>query len=156
MSTIKNLHLLDLVVDSDVKDKLDVSAIPLKTNSNVTFKILEVGENSIVIRVKQDKHFSENYLDKKTLVLQTRELFEKFLPGWKIHPQVIPFTPNPVSYIDAEWIKQQMDKHDIRVMDLVQDTGVDKTNISAWANATRPMSQPVKAMFYYYFKCKSK
>lgn len=27
-----------------------------------------------------------------------------------------------------------------------------ESNISAWANGLRPMSQPVKGLFYYYFE----
>lgn len=157
MNTIKNMHLFDSIALSHAtRDKLDADAAIHKLESNITYKILEVGDKTLTVRVKQEKNAADNYLDKKTLVSRTRELFGKFLPGWKIHPQVIPFSPNPVSDVDAQWIKKQMDKYDVRVIDLVADTGVDKTNISAWANATRPMSQPVKAMFYYYFKFRSR
>jgi hypothetical protein len=149
MNTIKNIHLLELS-DKD-RDKLEAGAALHRKMSNITFKILEVNEKAIVIRAVQGKHLSENYADKKTLVARTRELFEPFLPGKKIHPQVITFEPNPVSEIDALWVKKNMEDLGIRVTDIVNDTGVDKTNISAWANGTRPMSQPVKAMFFNYF-----
>lgn len=34
--------------------------------------------------------------------------------------------------------------------DIMIDTGIDKTNLSAWLSGARVMSQPVKAMFYFY------
>jgi len=149
MATIKNIHLLS-ISDNDLK-KLEYGAALHKRMSNIEFKILEVNDDSLVIRVSQGKHMSENYADKATLVTRTRELFEPFFPGVKIHPQANPYEPNPVSKIDSTWIKKQMDVLDLRVTDIVKDTGVDKTNISAWANGKREMSQPVKAMFYHYF-----
>jgi DNA-binding Xre family transcriptional regulator len=42
-------------------------------------------------------------------------------------------------------------KKGVKFNDLVTDTGLDKTNISAWVNGKRDMSQIVKAMFYFYF-----
>jgi len=150
MSTvIKNIHRLDLS-DKD-REKLESGATLHKRYSNIQFKILEVEAGAAVIRVSQGRHLSENYANKKTLVTRTRELFQPFLPGVKIHPQAIPYEPNPVTNIDSEWVKKQMEANNIRVTDIVHDTGVDKTNISAWTNGTRPMSQPVKAMFYHYF-----
>jgi hypothetical protein len=149
MATIKNIHLLTLS-ENDLK-KLEFGAALHKKMSNIEFKILEVKAKSLVIRVSQGKHLSENYADKATLVTRTRELFEPFFSTIKIHPQANPYEPNPVSKIDSLWIKKQMDVLDLRVTDIVNDTGVDKTNISAWANGKREMSQPVKAMFYHYF-----
>lgn len=122
-----------------------------KRMSNIEFKILEVEPGSIVIRVSQGKHLSENYADKKTLVNRIRELFQPFLPDHKIHPQASAYEPSPVTRIDSIWVKKQMDILGLRVTDIVHDTGIDKTNISAWANGTRSMSQIVKAMFYHYF-----
>jgi hypothetical protein len=149
MTTIKNIHLLDL--PDQAREKLEAGAALHRRMSNITFKITEVTEGAIAVKVIQGKHLSENYADKKSLVTLTRDLFERFFPDKKIHPQAIPFKANPVTEIDAKWVKQRMQTFDVGVTDIVNDTGVDKTNISAWANGTRPMSQPVKAMFYHYF-----
>jgi hypothetical protein len=153
MNTIKFIDRLDLPEKDRVK--LEAGAALHRKMSNITFKILEVTDKAIIIRVTQGKHLSGNYADKKTLVDRTRELFGKFFPDKKIHPQAIPYVANPITEIDGEWVKEKMEELDIGVNDVVKDTGVDKTNISAWANSTRPMSQPVKAMFYYYFNLKS-
>lgn len=150
MNTIKNIHLLDSILSDKDKERLEAGAALHKRLSNITFKILEIGDKSITVRVVQGKHLSENYADKKTLVIRARELFEKVLPNMKVHPQVITYVANPVTEVDSVWIKKHMDKLGLRVIDLVNATGIDKTNISAWVNGTRPMSQPVKAMFYYF------
>lgn len=149
MATLKNIHLLE--ISEKDKARLEHGAALHKRMSNIEFKILEITDKSIAIRVSQGKHMSENYADNKTLVTRTRELFEPFFPDLKIQPQAIPYEPNPVTKIDNKWVLKQMELFGIRVTDIVHDTGVNKTNISAWANGTRPMSQPVKAMFYHYF-----
>jgi len=152
MNTIKNVHLLNLS-DAD-RQKIEAGAALHLRMSNISFKILEVTEKGIVVRVTQGKHLSENYADKSTLVQRTRELFSKFLPDIKVHPQAIPYKANPVTEIDSVWIKKQMEKYGLRVTDIVEATGIDKTNVSVWVNGTRPMSQPVKALFYYLFAVK--
>jgi hypothetical protein len=148
MNTIKNIHMLELL-DNDLK-RLEFGASLHLRMSNIRFKIIEVTEHGITLRVAQGKHLSENYADKKALVELARELFQKFFPDKKIHPQAIAYKANPITQITAKWVKQKMESLNLGVNDIVKDTGVDKTNISAWANGTRPMSQPVKAMFYHY------
>jgi hypothetical protein len=153
MNTIKNIHKLDqLGLSGKDKQRLEAGAALHRRMSNITFKILEVTDNAITLSVSQGRHLSANYADKKTLVTRTRELFQRFFPDKKIHPRVFAYEPNPVTLIDSRWVKNQMEDLGLGVTDVVNDTGIDKTNISAWANGTRPMSQPVKAMFYHYLK----
>jgi len=153
MNTIKNIHkLASTGISEEDLQRLGAGAALHRKMSNISFKILDVTDKAITVSVAQGKHMSENYADEKTLVLRTRELFEKFFPGKKIYTQDFPYRPNPVNQINSSWVKKRMDELGIRVTDIVNDTGVDKTNISAWANGTRPMSQPVKAMFYHYFQ----
>ncbi|WP_394803177.1 helix-turn-helix domain-containing protein [Membranihabitans marinus] len=45
-----------------------------------------------------------------------------------------------------------MTKRGINSKELVEMTGINKSNISAWINDIRPMSQPAKALFYFLFK----
>jgi hypothetical protein len=149
MSVIKNIHKISLP-ESQLK-KLEHGASLHKRMSNIQFKILEAGPSKLVVRVAQEKHLSGNYADRATLMQRTRELFQAFFPGAKIHPKVIPYEANPVGEIDSFWVKDQMIKNGVTVTKLVKDTDIDKTNISAWVNGVRPMSQPVRSMFYYYF-----
>ena len=86
-TVIKNIHLLSLP-DKD-RAKLEHGAALHKRMSNIQFKILEVTPSGIVIRVLQSRHLSDNYANKEILVTRTRELFEPFLSGKKIHPQAI-------------------------------------------------------------------
>jgi len=152
MNTVKNIHKIEQLLSNNDRNKLEAGAAFHRRMSNINFKIIEVSDTAIVVQVSQGRHLSGNYADKKTLVTRTRELFQRFFPDRKIHPQAIVYIPNPITGIDAKWVKKQMEDLGLGVTDIVNDTGVDKTNISAWANGTRPMSQPVKAMFYHYFK----
>ena len=50
------------------------------------------------------------------------------------------------------YIRERMKQLGLKQVDLVNMTGADKTNINAWVNGTRTLSQPVKAMFFYLFE----
>lgn len=54
--------------------------------------------------------------------------------------------------ITPDYIREKMFELRLKQVDLVGLTGCDKTNINAWVNGTRGMSQPVKAMFHYCFE----
>lgn len=53
--------------------------------------------------------------------------------------------------IDSTYIRSYMINNGIKSKDICNDTGLDKTNISAWINGKRPMSKIVIAMFHFYF-----
>jgi hypothetical protein len=55
--------------------------------------------------------------------------------------------------VTPQWVKAQIRRLDLRVNDIVEHTGVNQSNVSAWINGLRPMSASVKAMFYWYFTC---
>lgn len=154
MNEIKNIHLLEL--SEKDREKIEAGALQYRKYSNIVFKVLEAGPKTITVRVSQGKHLSENYLDKKELAARAKEFFTKFFPDQTIHIRAFPYKPNPVTEIDSEWVRKQMNSLGVRVTDIVTDTGIGKANISGWANGLRPMSQPVKAMFFHYFKSLSR
>jgi hypothetical protein len=123
--------------------------------SNIDFTILSSKDKTLIVHVRQGESDAENYLDQRTLITRTKELFGKFLPGWKIKVQAAPFKENPVKGVDHIWLaKKMLDTH-TRTKDIEADTGISKANISAWVNNLKPMSQIVQAMFYFYFMCKT-
>lgn len=148
MAVVKNIHKLQLS-DQD-RNKLESGALLHQRYSNIEFKVISANEEEVVIQTKQGKHLSENYADVKTLVTRTKELFGKFFPG-KIHVHPNAYVENQITLIDGEWVRDRMDQLGVKVVDIQNDTGIAKANISAWAGGLRPMSQPVKAMFHYYF-----
>lgn len=149
MSVIKNLNYIRYDVPGI--EKLEAGAALHKRHSNIEFKILSITEYDIVLNVSQGKTISRNYADIKTLILRTKELFQPFFPGKTIHVHAIEFQEAPIEIVDSKWITDKMLHTGTRIKDIQSKTGIDKTNLSAWINGLRPMSQPVKAMFYLYF-----
>jgi hypothetical protein len=153
MPTIKNLHkIVNLFEDESSIDKVETGAALHRRMSNIEFKILSVSDNDIVVQVAQGKHLSGNYADQKTLAQRGKELFKPFFPTYDIHVHATEYFEPATSAVTPEWINKQMTDHGIKLKDLVKETGIDKTNLSAWINGLREMSQPVKAMFYFFFE----
>lgn len=148
---IKNFHKIADLIPLEKHNDLDRAANLHLRHSNIEFKIIGVDGKDVTVRTTQGKHMSENYANDKTLIKETRELFSRFLPGYTIFTHPVVYTNAIVDIVNSEWIAEKMLKKGIRIKDLQIDTGIDKTNLSAWINGVRPMSQPVKAMFYFYF-----
>lgn len=62
------------------------------------------------------------------------------------------FEDTPVNVVTPDWAQERMNQRKVNLKQLEKDTGIDRGNLSNWVNGKRPMSQPVKALFYYYFK----
>lgn len=148
---IINFHRISDLIPADRHGELDKLATMHLRNSNIEFKVVGLNGNEISIRTTQGKHLSENYADEATLRTRTKELFQRFLPDHIIYTHAIPYREAIVEIVTPEWVNVQMLKKKIRIKDISVDTGIDKSNLSAWINGVRPMSQPVKAMFYFYF-----
>lgn len=54
--------------------------------------------------------------------------------------------------VDTSWIAQRMEAKSLTQVEVSRQTGIDKSNISAWISGLRPMSKIVKAMFYFMLK----
>ncbi|WP_026465076.1 hypothetical protein [Adhaeribacter aquaticus] len=54
--------------------------------------------------------------------------------------------------ITLKEVHAQMENLDIRPVQIVRDTGLEKSQVSRLLSGERPMTKPVKAMFFYYFK----
>lgn len=152
-SIIKNIHLLSDIEPGEL-DRLEVKAFTHLRNSNIAFKIIENTSKIITIQIIQGKNKEKKYLEKKRLIEIINETFESFFPEKLIKPQPIPFKESPVEVVDAKWITKQMLKTKTKLKDIVVDTGIDNTQLSALTNNTRPLSQPMKALFWYYFETK--
>lgn len=147
---IKNIHLVrDLTTFENVR-KLEIGALQHRKFARITFKILSVRERILEIQTIQTKSPHENHADEDLLILRTKELFAHFFPEYEIVVTAIPYQANPTEQVTPEYIRDAMTSYDIKVKDIVEETGIDKSNVSAWVNGTRTMSQPVRAMFYYY------
>lgn len=121
-------------------------------HSNISFKIISyLPEEGLTVKVEQGKSMAENYLSAERLREETKFLFDRFLMN-AIHVHANPYIPSPVEVVTPKWITDHMLLYKIKVKDISLSTGIDKTNISAWINEKRPMSQIVKALFFNFFK----
>lgn len=151
MSTLKNIHYLKDLSEQD-KNNLDKSAGVYAANANITFKVLKFDDSQLVVEVRQGKNPADKYLQVSDLIKRAKDLFGHFYPGRDIHVRPKPYRRPPVDAVDPDWISRRMNDEGVGIKEIVKFTGIDKSNISAWVNGTRPMSQPVKAMFYLYFE----
>lgn len=153
--TIKNLKKLEDYLSSEQLEKLDAGAALHKRHAAIEFKIIAAVNATLTVQVIQGKNQSGAYSDQKTLIERGKELFAPFLPDWKINVHATPYTESEIhNMVTTSWVSNEMAKRDIKIKDMVVDTGLDKTNLSAWISGKRPMSNIVKAMFYFYFLSK--
>ncbi|MBV7531248.1 helix-turn-helix transcriptional regulator [Chitinophaga sp. sic0106] len=150
---IKNSQKIDFLDAESIK-KLDYGALQHRRYSSIEFKILKVdtGEKSITVQTIQGKSLSENYADLAKLIKLTKDLFSRYFPDFKIHVHAIPYSHPEVDQISTAEIRNYMEDKGLKIKDIEKLTGIDKTNLSAWLNDKRAMSQPVKAMFYFMIK----
>ena len=152
MSTIINIEKLQNVIDETNLAKLDASATVHKKQSNIEFTILMVEDNVLTVATEQGKTGSGKYANLKTLIKRTHEVFDNFLPSsFKLEVQPTEYLESPAATVTPNWINKKMQEKEIRIKQIAFDTGIDRTDLTAWINGVKPMSQIVKAMFYYYF-----
>jgi hypothetical protein len=148
---IKNFHFLELEKEEQLQ--LVRAAGMYAANANITFKILKKPkDDEILVEVTQGKNQSNKYQDSKGLIKRTKDLFGRFFPDHRIHVRPVVFIESPVHEVTPEWIEKRMNQTGTSIKILEGETGIAKSNLSAWINGIRTMSQPVKAMFYYKFK----
>lgn len=152
---VKNIHLIKELTTPESISKLEIGALQYRKFARITFKVISVAEKALHIQTVQTKSPHENHADEHLLILRTKELFSHFFPEYEIVVTAIPYQPNPTEQVTPEYIREAMTSYDIKVKDIVEETGIDKSNVSAWVNGTRTMSQPVRAMFYYYIRQKA-
>lgn len=155
MNQIKNLNKLERLFSSEFLYELELDAQMYQRYNRISFKIMQLNEEEIVLRVKQEKAPNGNYFDSQRL----EEIGHEFLEPIKaqkanlnIQVQTIPFVNAPIEQVDPKWIQKKMNDDSIPLKKIVEDTGIDKTTLSAYINGKKTLTQNVKAFFYYYFK----
>lgn len=152
MNAIKNVGRIKEHLTSDALDKLEAGAALHKRHSNITFKIINLDATSLDIRAEQGKSASGNYADQSTLITRTRELFCKFFPDLIIYVHAVPYKAAAIDAVTPQWINQHMHAFGININTFVSETGIDRSNFSAWINELRPMSGIVKALIFQTVK----
>lgn len=156
MAQIKNIHLLDNVLKRSDIDKMETAALMHKRYSNMDFKIVNLTDSKITFQIVQSKSPAENYATPKRLIEIVHETFDKFFSGKKIFVHPVPYKEAPANKVDSGWISKKMLATGTRVKDISNDTGIDNTQLTSLVTGRRPLSQPMKALFWFYFAAKEK
>lgn len=150
---IKNLHLLDGIVKQSDLDKMEHAAMLHRRHGNLTFKIIDVNDKKVLFQVRQGKSAAENYHSAKRLIEIVHETFGRFFPGRKLNAGPIVFRRPDPDQVNHDWIISKMKDTKTRLKDISDDTGIDYSYLSTLTSGA-PLSQPVKAFFWYYFLSK--
>jgi hypothetical protein len=152
MSNIINIEKLQDIIDETAMAKLDTGAAVHKKQSNIEFNIISVEDKVLTVATEQGKTGSGKYANLKMLIKRTHEVFDNFLPSsYKLEVQPTEYQESPAATVTPNWISKKMLEKEVRIKQIAFDTGIDRTDLTAWINGVKPMSQIVKAMFYYYF-----
>lgn len=152
MNEIKRIDLLTGIVSDQDMEKLEAAALLMRRHVSVVFKIksVESDQKRLIIQVVQDRNAAKKYFTSGELIDKVKNVFGPILPDWKIISHPVPYLGSEVDVVTPEWIQSKMESLGIKQVDIVNATGVTKSNVAAWVGGLRPMSQPVKAMFYYF------
>ncbi len=150
MAMLKNIHLLSDVGEKE-RSMMDHAALEHARHSNITFKIQEVTPKRIVIQVIQGKSSNGHYFDQKRLIEIVHETFNRFFKDRKILVHAIPYRVSPANVVTVDWINKRMLETGTKLKTIAEDTGLDYSHLSSLASGDKPLSQPLKALFYYYF-----
>jgi hypothetical protein len=155
MDCIKYSERLRVFYSKEEIKQLENGARLLKDCFNCELKILSTNISgayrAITMQVGQGSTLSGEYFNKIMLEKKIEDLFYPYIDKHIVlYIKVNPYKPTIVDVVTHEWLQEKMITKGIRKSDFIVDTGIDKTNLSAWINGTRSMSQPVKAMFYFY------
>lgn len=155
MTVIKGLDKLQGIIGEKEVAQLNKAATTHKKFSNIVFEIEDADESALTVLVEQEQNSSGNYANQRTLIKRAHEVFDKVVPSSvQLNVKAQEYFESPTTKVTPQWIEQQMLDKEVRIKQIAFDTGINKSDISAWLNGIKPMSQIVKALFYYYFSSK--
>jgi hypothetical protein len=150
---IKGIHTLNDVSENVLK-KMEQAALILQQHYSLTFKILDYNAKEVTIRVVQERNPKDGIFAPKELIDTTHETFDVFFPDKRVLVRAISYKESPVEIVDANWIEKKMLDTNIKLKDIAEDTGLNKTYLSNLINENKTLSQAMKAMFFFYFSVK--
>src|SRR5690606_16389005 len=118
MNTVKNVHLLGEILPSEEIEKLEQAAHLYQRHANITFKVLKIQDNELIVEVRQEKNFVGKYLNRSELSERAKDLFEKRFPGYVIHTRPVPYSSPPADEVTPEWIQERMNKRKVSLKEI--------------------------------------
>ena len=71
---------------------------------------------------------------------------------WKLTISAVDFDRIDIDAVNAEWIKTNMERLNIKAKNIETYTGIDKSTLSILLNGNRELTKWQKVAFYYFFK----
>ncbi|WP_342327611.1 hypothetical protein [Pedobacter sp. FW305-3-2-15-E-R2A2] len=151
MEIIRNLDKLSDVLTPDAIVRVQNEASNYLKQDNLFFTVLSYEQEGLTVKVEQDRPLTEKIYTFDELVFIAKDLFGRYIINEVFaHPH--PYVESPAEVVNGKWVQLHMNHYEIRLKNVAFQTGIDKTNLSAWINEKRPMSRIVKAMFFNFFK----
>ena len=154
MSSILKIQKLSEILSEEELLTLDAGAFQHKRFSNIVFEVIAVDNDVVIIITKQGRNLSGNLASDEILTNRTVELFQPFLPDKTLEIYISPKLIPVVECVDDAWIRQKMNDTGKQIKAIVDDTGLNKSYLSAIINGRKPISRINKSFFYYYFETK--
>ena len=150
---LKGIQHLKEMDPKTIKD-MEKDAFVVWQEFKVLFKFLKITEADVTISVTQMKTPDDKYLDQRQLINLVHSTCDGYFFKRRVLVHASPYKESPALQVNAEWIKKKMEKQGIQLKDIVADTGLNKTQLSVLINGGKPLSDAMKAMFYFYFRSK--
>jgi hypothetical protein len=153
MEILTGTHLVRFLQKDDIK-AIEQIAFNYWQSDRLTFKILKVTAEAVTIGITQNFSETGKYLSQKELIELIHMIFDKYFPNHKIYVHASPYVESPALKVNPEWIKKKMDEHGVKLKDIATETGLNNTQLSHLITGSKPLSDAMKAMFYFYFRSK--
>jgi len=151
MEIIKKLDKLSDVLSSDRVVRIQQEASDYLKQHNILFTVLACEQEGITVKIEQEKPLSGRIYTFEELIVTAKGLFGRYVLN-EVFVHAHPYVESPAEAVDGKWVQSHMNHYKIKLKEVAFQTGIDKTNLSAWINEKRPMSRIVKAMFFNFFK----
>jgi hypothetical protein len=150
---LKGIHLLKDMDPKTIQD-IEKDAFTVWQEFKVIFKIMNITAEDVTIGITQMKNSNDNYLEKRQLINLTHSTFDGYFFKRRVIVRASPYEESPAKKVDADWIKKKMEEHGVTLKEMSEETGLNNTQLSPLTTGSKPLSDAMKAMFYFYFRSK--
>lgn len=126
-----------------------------KRNARIVIEVVsfDAALNRLIVRVEQKDLVNDRVLSESDLVERVRDMFRGEIPDdWKLTVSAVDYDRRDISNISSEWIRDKMEKLNIKSKTIHSYTGIDKASLSELINGKRELTRWHKVAFYYFFK----
>lgn len=148
---MKNIEILPL--PDEAKKRIIEFAAQFRKMGRIYVEIVSFKDGRLIVRVEQKEAINGLILTKAELTERVRDMFAGEIPSdWKLTVSAVNFDRRDIAAVNAEWITDNMQRLGLKAKDIVNHTGLDKSEISLILSGERNLSKMGKAAFYYFLK----